>query len=458
MRKMKKTGILLLALLICLVMAGCGSSDGSGNSGGSGDSGTTGSAKEKKEPKEDTWGAVNGLSGIVEYTYDDDGNVTEMVLYNGVTGNVYRRITYTYLEPTDYGSECRTETYGANGILLYALNETRNADGYLEYSSGYDNFRGEQSSMHIYTGGEAEQVESGQENNDYDKSDYYWVQKYNDDGNISERTYYFKDAYPGAQETYDYDVDEAEYKMTYKIGGVTYGIYIPEFDDDGNLIQYVSRSDEEVAYTYEYDEEGRIRRSVEYLRGEEYAWQELTYDAEGNVEQCLFHNNDRDYTFYHENGNLVRRDGIMASIGSGDIGYMDYEYYDSGVVKALICYSHSHEEEDLEYIYSFYETGELRCETVYDYTYNSDDGRQPRSGSSFRDKRIDTFYLEDGTRVVSVETTEETDAAEGKREIKHYSEAGTWSGSDYLEFHSEVPGENEIQDIEELAESLLAGE
>ncbi|MCD8218519.1 MAG: hypothetical protein LUD01_10890 [Clostridiales bacterium] len=475
MKKLRNLMTLIALGLIVFILASCGSERGGASGVSDADEAADGSAASAAEQKEDDWGAVNGMSGTIEYEYDEDGQLVRMTLINGVTGTVYRRIEYSYVED-DWGTTTKAEMYGPNDILLYSVSTDCDTDGYLNYISGYDYFKEDASSYYNYQGGEYEVLLDSSRYDTYNEADDFWIQKYDDQGRIAERTYYFKDGSLIASETYSYDyqsaydVEGAEYIMYYERVGGSFDYLVPVFDEDGLLIQYNDMTsyryddgetaDEEYdenaekvpVFTYEYDSESRLVKAVYLDEGEEDTVQTLTYNENGSVAQCVFERNQMTYTFTYEDGYLTCREGIATSIGSGDIGTMDYEYYESGVVKRLVCYSEfSHSDEDpehLEYIYTFAEDGHLLACTDYDYCYQ--DASNMNSG--FRDCRTTKFYGEDGTELLKINWVEETEIAEGEIELHIYSDEIDEAELRKVipeEYHEELCVEKDLEEIEE---------
>lgn len=408
---------------------------------------------EKSLIPEDSWGNMYGMRGTVEYDYDDDGNVIEMRLFNDATGNLYRRITYLWQE------NVRTSmVYGANGIDLYNLTETYTMDeGYLAMSYGQDQFAGEMLSSVTYTGDEDCETVRYDIREYRDWSDNYWITSYNEHG-PEQTVIYYRDGTRLGSMSYEYKSD-TDYVMEFIDIGTYRGTYEPVFDDDGKLTEYRREGRDYAAWKFSYDSAGNLTQWTRYSAEDEIHSQEtFTYDENGGLEECFYeapvYGEYADYRFVFEDGNLIRREGIKESIGGGDIDAMEYEYYDTGVVKRLVCYdSTDPSDADLEYIYSFYEGGSLKAYVDYDYTYNTEDGSMTRHGETFRNTRILDIYSEDGTIRSSRKWIEETTQASGKLRVTLFDAEGKPADRYSEEFHAAIPSETEVKDLEELIDS-----
>lgn len=414
----------------------------------------------KRAPVEDdTWGAANGMYGPVEYEYDENGNVIQMSLINGENGKLYRRLVYDYYYDYGYEGNYYIETYGPNNIQLYSLTQRRNEEGYLLESWGFDLYKMQESSYQLYTGGSWEQIETETLSDYRNGADNYWICHYNYNG-LERKDIYFKDGAKIACELYEYESDSAGPTMTYLDGGMTQGYYSSVLDKEGRVIEYWDKHKEldYPTWTFEYDAKGTLLKKTKYKeKNEIYEQQEFVYGNNGRLTKCFYrsafsYGPAMEYYFEYDHGYLVYREGIESSIGLGDIGCMEYEYYDNGVVKRLTCYGcfENPTVEDLEYIFSFDENGKLKARIVYGYTYNSDDGRQPHHGDTFRDTRILTLFDMNGKEKYKYIWIEETDKAEGQLEHYGFDVSGTRTRVITEEFHEAIPSATELEDMKKM--------
>lgn len=403
---------------------------------------------EKSLIPEDSWGNMAGMRGSVEYDYDEEGNVSEMRLINDATGNVYRRITYLWQE------NIRTcMTYGANGIALYSMTETYDMEnGYLVMGYGQDQFKGGMSSSVTYSADEECEVVDHEIRNYRDWSDNYWITGYNEHG-PEQTVIYFRDGARLSTMTYEYESDK-NYTMKFVEMGTYRGIYRPVFDEEGRLEGYQKRDNDYLTWVFSYNEDGSLAEWIRYgSENEMHSRETFSYDADGSLAECAFrvaeYGTFEDYRFLFEGGNLIRRENLAPTIGEGDIDAMEYEYYENGVVKNLVCYSSVNPENaDLEYIYSFYEEGNLKGEADYDYSYNTEDGSQTRhSGDTFRDVRHLNVYREDGTIKMSGTWKEETPEASGSMSGASYDINGDVADRYKEPFHGAIPSATEVEDV-----------
>lgn len=408
---------------------------------------------KKVNNSDDTWGTTNGMSGPVEYEFDEMGNMLQMTLINPESGRLFRRITYEYDE---FGG-CIVDTYGPNNILLYSLTQVRNEQGYLSYVRGYDWFKETLSSVQQYTGGEWEQIES-QTLYDYrDGVDNYWICHYSGE-QVSERNFYFKDGAAVARQVYTY-LQDGTYEMEYQENGLTTGYYIPIYDREGRVIELRNKNGptSRPYWTYTYDGEGRLLVAT-YYDGKDkiLQQQERNYSNDGKLKQCRYFSDEMEYIFKYEKGDIVFREGITQNLGEGDIGCMKYEYYKSGAVKYLMCYGVHRDPilEDLKYIYSFYEDGSLKSQSIYENTENFDEPitgyKDSITGYIHHMTRKTTIYQPDGEKIVTYIWRESTPYKEGRCEYFYYNENGKRTKWQSQSYQGEIPSNTELKDLEEV--------
>ena len=403
MNRMKKLFVLLMAVV--MLLAACGG-EKSSPSEPNGDTVVEESTVETETtPQEqpvqaDTWGSQYGMSGYVEYKYDEEGREIERLLINGATGTLHRRFVTTYDE--DYGMPIsETLTYGPNNILLYTVNQRYTEEGYPTWSTGYDQFLAKQTITQELSGSDYLYAKHQMIYDTGSEVLVFWIDHYGPNG-LESRDYYWKDGTLYIQEFYTYTGD-GSYTMRYKplFGGDDQ--CIPEFNEQGQLIAYwKDRYDEEdfLRWSFEYDEEGRLTRRTRYeMDGEIERDTTLTYAEDGSLIQCSMLYGYLHSVFNYEDGFLVSRSGINNEIAS-----MQYEYYPSGVVKTLICYDSYDLGSDFNCFYRFAEDGTLLAAGTYDYGMEE---------NFMYDTRAVEFYNPDGTLAMEYRWEENTKTHEG---------------------------------------------
>lgn len=408
MNRTKKLLALLMAALMLLTACGSGNSaEGTTGNGASGEeigaSDDTGSQEQTVQG--DTWGAENGMSGYVEYQYDEEGREVECRLINGVTGTLYRRVETTYdYENMGEGDVLisETKTYGPNNILLYTLNKIYNHDGYLAWSNGTDVFLEMGTISQTYSG--TERIYANNQNIYDFRSEVlvYWIDHYGPEG-LESRDYYWKDGTLYIQEFYGRDSNGNEVMVHDPMWGTNHRCR-PEYNDQGQLIAYwkmfEGEADDYIKWAFEYDAEGRLTRKTEYASdGDIQRDRKLTYAEDGSLSQCSILYAHELFTFNYENGFLVSRTGINDEIAS-----MQYEYYPSGVVRTLICTDSFDFTSNFRCFYRFAEDGSLLAKGTYDYNIIK---------SVRYDIRNVEFYNPDGTLEREYTWKEDTENHEG---------------------------------------------
>lgn len=311
-----------------------------------------------------TWGAANGMSGNAEYTFDDEGFVTDVKLYNGANDALYRELVYSYdsglsaLDSNGYPSCLTTLDGGGNKLYDYYYTwsacEREEDSWYNSYSYGYDYILEETCTTISYQE-LSHTVLSSTMNNTMGKSAYYWITEWKGDERSVTHVY----AKDGREEedlliNWDYDNGDLE--------GIRLGryekVYEAETDKDGTITLTLDEShkgeEKELTqiytYTLEYTEDGKPARYSyhfykEYDNTDEPAddTDSITFTYEGDALSKVVCSQETtkydDRTFlYDENGNLISEDHMQSSIGRGDIGARSYEYYDNNVLKAIHFY------------------------------------------------------------------------------------------------------------------------
>ena len=446
MNKMKKLLALLAAAVMLLTACGGGKAPQRDPGGSAGENTGTGDGAGSQEQtvQGDTWGAENGMSGYVEYKYDDEGREIERILINGVTGTLYRRFETTYgFDNVGDGDVpvSLTSTYGPNNILLYTLDMYYSDDGYLTWSSGYDVFLQELTMTQTYSG--KEQLYAT-DRNIYDfRSEVlvFWIDHYGPEG-LESRDYYWKDGTPYAQEFFGRDSEGNEVMAHAPLRGASRR-YSPEYNDQGQLIAYRwipadEGTDGYIKWAYEYDAAGRMTRKTEYdSDGDIERDKKLTYAEDGSLTQCSVLCAHEWFHFNYENGVLVSRNGI-----NNEVGAMMYDYHPSGVVRTLIGADSYDFTSNFHWFYRFAEDGSLLAKGTYDYNIRE---------SVWYDIRMVEFYNPDGTLDRKYEWTEDSENNEGIFRTRQYlyDEAGNettnYNEEPYEEpYHDPIPAEDEV--------------
>lgn len=434
MNKMKKLLALLAAAVMLLTACGGGKTPQRVPASSAGENTGTGEAAGSQEQtvQGDTWGAENGMSGYVEYKYDDEGREIERLLINGVTGTLYRRFetTYGYENPGEGDVlVTRTNTYGPNNFLLYTMEMYHNHDGYPAWSTGYDVFREELTITQDYSGTEGLYARNQKIYDFRSEVLVFWIDHYGPEG-LESRDYYWKDGTPYAQEFFGWDSEGNEVMAHAPLRGASRR-YSPEYNDQGQLIAYRwipadERTAGYIKWTFEYDAAGRMTRKTEYdSDGDIERDKKLTYAEDGSLTQCRVLSSNEWFTFNYENGFLVSRTGI-----DNDIKSMQYDYYPSGVVRTLIYGRQNELASSVECFYRFAEDGSLLAEVTYD-AYD----------------RMVEYYNPDGTLDREYRWTEDSEYIEGTfRTIQYiYDSAGNKTASTSEEpYHDPIPAEDEV--------------
>lgn len=311
-----------------------------------------------------TWGAANGMSGNAEYTFDEDGFVTDVKLYNGANDTLYRELVYNYdsglsaLDSNGYPSCLTTLDGGGNKLYDYyytwAKCEKEEDGWYNSYSYGYDYFLNETCTTINYQ--ELSHLDiSSTMNNTMGISAYYWITEWKGKQRVITHVY-AKDGREDEDMLINWDYEDGE------LDGIRLGryekFYGADVDEDGTITLTLDESHkgeekkltQTYTYTLEYTSDGKPARYSyhfykEYNNTDEAAdkTDSITFTYEDDVLAkvvCSQETNDYgDRTFlYDENGNLISEDHMRKSIGRGDIGARSYEYYDNNVLKAINFY------------------------------------------------------------------------------------------------------------------------
>lgn len=383
--KNRKLRLLLVPALAALLLSGCGSSGDAGNSSDesdgiraeesgadeeSADSGT-GSGGTDEAAGEDsgseniswTWGAANGLSGSAEYTYNDQGYITDIRLYQEGNGALYRHLVYYYdsewSDLNESGCASHMQTLDGGGNLLYNMAYTWSAgesdDWYISYEYGYDYLREETTSSYSYQE-LSHLVLNSTSTNMMGRSSYYWITEWDGDKR-SETHVYARDGHEDEdlQILWEYEGDTL---LDAQIG--RYGtVYEAAVGEDGTITLTRDESHQGESkfltqvyeYTMSYTSEG-LPSEYSYHFYKEY---ENTEEPDDLTDRLVFAYEDgklgsvtctqetwnyQDRTFlYDEAGNLVSEDNMQKSLGGGDIGSASYSYYDNGILSAMYLYN-----------------------------------------------------------------------------------------------------------------------
>lgn len=448
MNKMKKLLALLAAAVMLLTACGGGKSPQSdpGSSAGENPGTSDGAGSQEQTVQGDTWGAENGMSGYVEYKYDDEGREVERLLINGVTGTLYRRFetTYDYENPGEGDVlVTKTNTYGPNNFLLYTMEMYHNHDGYPAWSTGYDVFREELTITQDYSGDEHLYARNRKIYDFRSEVLVFWIDHYGPEG-LESRVHYWKDGTPYIQVFFSRDRNGNEImKYDPLWGGSDY--LRPEYNDQGQLIAYrqvayddITGVDEYIKWAFEYDAAGHMTRKTEYESdGDIKRDKKLTYAEDGSLARCDIFYVHEVFTFNYENGFLVSRTGI-----NNDISAMAYDYYPSGMVRTLICADDYDFTSNFHSFYHFAEDGSLLAKGTYDYDIIK---------SVRYDVRTVEFYNPDGTPDQRYVWSEDTENHEGIFWMRQYlyDEAGNettnYNEEPYEEpYHDPIPAEDEV--------------
>lgn len=387
--------MLLAALLAVLALCACGGSNGKESSTEDGSDASISKAPSSSGTKDSsvstsntswTWGAANGMSGNAEYTFNEQGFVAGVKLYNGATGALYRELVYSYDNEdsalTESGCASSLMTLDGGGNTLYNLSYIwapceRENGYYISYAYGYDYVLEESCSNFSYQE-LSHLVLSSSTSNMMGKSAYYWITEWN--GSKRVETHIF--AKEGREDedlriVWEYDGE----KLTgAKIG--RYEKYYEASAGENNSITLTldeSHQSETKALTqfYTYTIENTADGKPACYSYHFYKEYENTSEPDDETDSLTFiyengtlasvvcvqeTNGYPDRTFrYDTAGNLISEDTMQSVLGKGEVGACSYEYYDNGIVSAMSMY-HDFTTEDPSAItetWRYDETGHL---------------------------------------------------------------------------------------------------
>ena len=341
-----------------------------------------------------TWGSANGMSGDAEYSYNDQGFVTNVKLYNGANGNLYRELVYNYDSEfstlNDSGCMSSLTTLDGGGNKLYdyhytwSQSEKEEDSWYISYGYGYDYILDEVCTNISYQE-LSHTVLSSTLNNMMGKSAYYWITEWK--GDQRSVTHVFaKDGREDEDMLISWDYDGK------KLAGVKIGQYEKYYeastDDNGTITLTRDESHkgeskdlvQKYTYTLEYTSDGKpscysYHFYKEYENTDEPSdnTDSLTFTYEKDALAkvvCVQETSDySDRTFiYNTDGNLISEDYMQAILGSGEIGACSYEYHDNGSLAVMnLCDDFTAEDSSrIQESWCYDETGRLSAKEERD--------------------------------------------------------------------------------------------
>lgn len=383
-------------MLSAAALCACGGGEESSADGGSGASASITPSDSGAKASPDlgsgapdtswTWGAANGMSGNAEYSFNEQGFVTGVKLYNGATGALYRELVYSYDSEgsvlTQNGCASMLTTLDGGGNRLYSLSYSwapceREEGYYISYAYGYDYVLDENCSNFSYQE-LSHLVLSSSTSNMMGTSAYYWITEWNG-GRRSETQVFAKE---GREDedlriVWEYDGEKltgakiGRYEKYYEAsagenGSITLTRDESHEGETKNLTQVYTYTIENAAdgkpacYSYHFYKE------YENTSEPDDETDSLTFTYENGALAsvvCVQETNGYpERTFrYDTAGNLISEDTMQSILGKGEVGACSYEYYDSGILSAMSMY-HDFTAEDPSAItetWRYDETGRL---------------------------------------------------------------------------------------------------
>ncbi|MTI62189.1 MAG: hypothetical protein FH762_19765 [Firmicutes bacterium] len=351
----KKTLILLISLTLIFTLAACNEEEE-----------LVQEVKVEKEipeyvlVREERHEENGEISGLVEYEYDDRGNVTRITYKNG-DGEVIENKEYKYnekglkvernitkvvedtskyrwrsgsydLEELDEERIIRENMYETLGKSTYKYNSRNQLILYEKYNSNGEKV--EWISFEYHRNG----------NMKCRKRDtiggFKKTTEYNRDGKWTKVVSYFP--YNGSKKIeiakYDRDGNWINYSIKkYNNKGKVTSVRITnkEYDNKGNMIRHICKLNGELfsKYDFEYDKNGNLIKEIKYYKTGKIEWiREYRYDERGNMiyriekrgDGSVYNKVEINYT-YDKNNNLIKVQG-KDLLYNETHGWIEYKY------------------------------------------------------------------------------------------------------------------------------------
>ncbi len=347
-----------------------------------------------------SWDKFGNIEYRTDYVYDEDGNITERINYNGnaISGNAV-------LERDAEGKLLREVVYDVNGVQNSEYKYTYDGHGnqlYYSYTSTYYNATTQYVDSIIGTSLRTLSLEDNGE---------LAVTYYNALGQIQAR--YAHDASGNETESTEYRYDAS---------GTLLGHNTVYYYENGNRTEYEYDEDYNLLSSISYDGSGAVteRRIPEYNdKGQEVATKAYRADGSLSYEQEYKYNDQglqigRKYISYNEDGavSYVSEDefdedgtfkGSTGTSYSSDGSYSIYTYDEKNATKTYTRYTSGGVVEDFtRYEHEYDSRGNEIMETGYD-----ENGKVKSIYKTFYDEKNvrtgseSTHYYDDGSYYVS---------------------------------------------------------